>query len=149
MKILLSQLAPTLVGIVEQIRDAVCKCQAQGVATLEGPEEITVQVEVIAPEGLNALERVQTSEESGKATKTTPETRSTLSTPEVISTRTTTETSEASTSTSTTLANEVTTEQYEATSETITTEEGSASQVSAVIGSGGDTQTTDYEVTAL
>lgn len=148
MKILLEQLSPTLVGIVDQIRHAVCQCQAQGIATLEGPEEITVQVEVIAPEGLNALERVQTSEESGKASKTTPETRSEQRTPEVISSRTTTETSEASTSTSTTLANEVTTEQYEATSETITTQEGSAEQVSAVIGSGGDTQTTDYEVTA-
>lgn len=149
MKILLSQLSPTLVGIVDQIRHAVCQCQAQGIATLEGPEEITVQVEVIAPEGLNALERVQTSEESGKASRTTPETRSEQRTPEVVTKRETTETSEASTSTSTTLANEVTTEQFEATSETITTEEGNASQVQVNIGSGGDTVTTDNEVTAL
>jgi hypothetical protein len=55
MKILIDDLGATLVRMAEQLKLARCAAAAQGIATLDFTDEITVTVDLIT--GVNALER--------------------------------------------------------------------------------------------
>lgn len=54
-------LADTLLAFIGQLRDAKCEAESQGLAIIEVDDEITVQAELTAAGGINAIRRVSTS----------------------------------------------------------------------------------------
>jgi hypothetical protein len=155
MKIPASKLAAILEATVKGIREAACALQKEGI-TLQMDEDVIVEFDVVADDGINAIERV-TTEKSGEQTRTEfrPEMLTvkvedghTITTTEApgVNTRTETRTSEPSTRKDTKpgyISSVVTKDDGSVDSETTSHE---SSGTSAQVNNGGDVVVQEYEV---